>query len=404
MPFDVRPITPDELDTMLTVDRRGFGGAEQPEGISRAWVEAEIDRTRCVFDGDEMVGCSRGYSFELTVPGGARVPVSAISAVAVQPTHRRRGVLSQMIPALHADARDRGEPAAILTASEGAIYGRFGYGITTWRLGITAERGGARFVAPNADRGRMRLVERDEAEKVIPGVYERTRHRAGAVSRPDFWWPSVFWGLTHGPDKAFFVAVHEDASGDADGYVAYEISGEWNRGLPDRRLLVWDLQSTSPATHAALWEYVFGVDLVGTIASVNSAIDDPLRLLVADARRIRVDFVNDGLWLCPLDIRALLGSRRYTVAGSITFEIRTAGGDRVVVALDGGPEGANASSTTESPHLMCDASTLGACFLGGTTWTTMAAAGRVEEHGNGALARADAMFSTTPAPAMLSFF
>lgn len=404
MSFDLRAITPGELDVMLTVDRRGFGHPAPSEGVSKAWQEAELDRTRCVFDGDEMIGTARGYSFELTVPGGTRVPVSAISAVAVQPTHRRRGVLSQMIPALHADARDRGEPAAILTASEGAIYGRFGYGIATWRLGITSERRSARFLAPGADRGRMRLVERDEAEKIIPGVYERTRARAGAVSRPDFWWPSVFWGLAHGPEKAFFVAVHEDASGAADGYVAYEISGEWNRGLPDKHLLVWDLQSASTATHAALWEFVFGVDLVATVASVNSPIDDPLRLLVADARRIRVDFLNDGLWLCPLDIPALLASRAYAVAGSITLEVHTPAGERAVVRLDGGPDGASVSTTTEAPDVTCDASTLGACFLGGNTWTTVAAAGRAEEHTPGALRRADAMFSTTPAPAMLSFF
>ena len=33
-----------------------------------------------------------------------------------------------MMGALHDDARAREEPAAILTASESVIYGRFGYG------------------------------------------------------------------------------------------------------------------------------------------------------------------------------------------------------------------------------------------------------------------------------------
>lgn len=404
MSLTVRAIAPDELDRMDLVDQRGFGNSGLPEGVSRVWQEAELDRTRCAFDGDQMVGCTRSYSFELTMPGGGRVPVAALSAVAVQPTNRRQGVLTQMIDALHDDARERGEVAAVLTASEGSIYGRYGYGVATWRLGMYAERRAVQFVAPFADDGRMRMPDRAEAEKVLPGLYEQAQSRAGMVSRPSFWWPSVFWGFSHGNDKAFFVAVHEDARGNADGYVAYEITGEWDGGVPDRRLLVWDLQSTSRETHHALWRYVFGVDLVGTVAATNIAVDDPLRFLVADPRRIRAEFVNDGLWVYPLDPAAFLASRTYSVEGSLVVEVHGPGSDRVRVALDGGPEGATAKATTASPDLTCPVAALGACGLGGNSWTTTAAAGLVDEHTPGAVRRADVMFSTQPAPAMLSYF
>src|SRR4051812_22705878 len=103
---------------MLVADQRGFGMGPARPGASRSWAEAELDRTRVAFEGGEIVGVSRNYSFELTLPGGAQVPAAAVSWVAVMPTHRRQGVLTRLIAALHDDARARDEPAAILTASE----------------------------------------------------------------------------------------------------------------------------------------------------------------------------------------------------------------------------------------------------------------------------------------------
>ena len=47
---------------------------------------------------------------------------------------------------------------------------------------------------------------------------------------------------------------------------------------------------------------------------------------------------------------------------------------------------------------------LGAVLLGGNRWSTLSDAGEVDEHTAGALARADAMFATAPAPATLTWF
>src|SRR2546423_4205932 len=145
MPLEIRAVGADELDRLLIADQRAFGGTVPQPEAPRTWAEAELDRTRVAFDGDEIVGVSRNYTFELTVPGGAFVPAAAVSWVGVVPTHRRRGVLTQMIAALHEDAREREEPVAMLTASESVIYGRFGYGVATWRLGASADRARVRF-------------------------------------------------------------------------------------------------------------------------------------------------------------------------------------------------------------------------------------------------------------------
>src|SRR5204863_68200 len=102
-----------------------------------------------------------------------------------------RGVLSQLMAAMHDDARDRGEPAAILTASEGSIYGRFGYGVAAWRLGVSAERARIAFARPDDDSGCTRLAAREEAELALPPIYDRARaaraqlHRTGPIRDRD---------------------------------------------------------------------------------------------------------------------------------------------------------------------------------------------------------------------------
>jgi predicted acetyltransferase len=188
--IQIRAVRPDEVEDLILTDTRAFGLSPGQPNEPRSWSDAELNRTRVAFDDGSIVGVSRAYSFEMTLPGGAIVPAAAVSWVGVLPTHRRRGVLTQMMRALHDDARERGEPAAILTASESGIYGRFGYGVATWRLGITVERAHAAFALPVDDAGRVRLGARDEAEKILPSVYDDVRRgRAGMVTRPDHWWP-----------------------------------------------------------------------------------------------------------------------------------------------------------------------------------------------------------------------
>jgi len=249
-----------------------------------------------------------------------------------------------------------------------------------------------------------RLVTRGEADPVYRVVYERVqRGRAGMVSRPDFWWPEVFWIPDN--NRAFFDAVHEDADGVADGFVSYEIRGEWFGGFADRELFVWDLQATNPAARAALWDFVFGVDLVVKIVAVNLPIDEPLRFMLADPRQLRTDFVYDSLWVLPLDVAALLSARTYASAGTLTIEVVEPGGPKGRFVLDGGPDGASCIEAPEqTPDVTLNRAALGAALLGGNSWATLAHAGEVDEHTTSALARADAMFVTAPAPATLTWF
>ncbi len=404
MTIAIRPIELEELPALLQADARAFGHSGSPTEGSRSWSEGELDRTCVAFEDGGIVGSSRNYSFELTMPGGSLVPAAAVSWVGVLPTHRRRGVLTRLMQALHDDARAHDEPLAMLTASESAIYGRFGYGIGTWRLGLVVERARIQF-GPAADTGRMRMLTRDDAQSELPALYDRVRPlRAGMVTRPEFWWPQVYWEFVADPKKACFFAVHSDAAGNDDGYVAYEMTEGWAGGLPSKKLHIWDLQAADGSARAALWRYIFGVDLVDIVEIDTAPIDDPLRWLVRDGRRVRVDYLNDGLWLAVFDCARVLSARTYAIDGVVNFAFVAPDGTRTSVALDGGPDGAKCTTTSAAPDISCSTATLGACVLGGNRWTELAQAGLVEASDPSMLLRADAMFLSQPAPALLSSF
>ncbi len=226
------------------------------------------------------------------------------------------------------------------------------------------------------------------------------------VTRPDFWWEQVFWDFMVGHAKAHFIAIHADADGNDDGYVVYEITGDGSGGLTtDRKLSIIDMQALTPAAWIALWRFVFGVDLIGKVEAFNQPVDDPLRHVVTDGRWVRVGFVNDHLWLAPLDPAAVLDARTYTVSGRVVIEVRAPDGTHTTVAVEASADGTGRAVTTgEAADLACDTAVLGMCALGGNRWSELAAAGRVDVRRAEALATADAMFLATPAPALLSFF
>jgi predicted acetyltransferase len=403
--IEIRPIEAGELDALLVADQRGFGGPPLRPDSSRSWAAGELDRTRIAFEGGRIVGASRTYSFELTMPGGALLPVAAVSWVSVQPTHRRRGILTRMMAAMHDDAHDRDEPAAILTASEGAIYGRFGYGVAAWSPSLAADRVHIQFALRADDTGRMRLVDQDEAKRVLPEIYDRARlARAGMVTRPSFWWQQVFWESFVARTKACFIAIHTDIAGHDDGYVVYGISAEGRPGSGPRELTIIDMQSESSATRIELWRYVFGVDLVDRVSAILAPVDDPLRHVVVDSRRVEMTALSDHLWLAPLDPAKVLAARRYTVPGRVVIKAQLPDGHAHTVAVEASEAGTSCEAVDEPADLTCDSAVLGMCVLGGNRWSELANAGRVGVGRADALARADAMFLSNPAPALLSFF
>ena len=72
-----------------------------------------------------------------------------------------------------------------------------------------------------------------------------------------------------------------------DGFASWKVTSKWNDGHPGHELELLDLAAATPAAHAALWDAVLSVDLVGPIRSRVLALDDPLPHLLNDPRALR---------------------------------------------------------------------------------------------------------------------
>ena len=403
MTLEIRPCTDDELPAWVATFRAAFGG--QPGGgDAESWRPTwERERSLAAFDDGAMVGTAGAFSFDLTLPGLTSTPVAGVTAVGVLPTHRRQGILTRLMARQLADVAERGEALAILLASESIIYGRFGYGLASFiaAYALAVER--AALATPPTAGGRVRLVDKDEAAKVLPTIYDAARRRQpGAVTRNQSWWDTHF---TDRPDwrggaSARFMAVHESPTGEADGYVSYRIKSGWGDTGPDSELRIEDLCAVDDGIEAVLWRYCSEVDLVRTVKAFNRPVDEPFRMRLADPRQLRSTRVGDFLWARILDVPAALGARRYPVADRLVLEVadRFRPDTSGRYAVEGGPDHAACTRTDDQPDLALSIADLGALYLGGVRATTLAGAGRVEERTPGALARANLFFGSDRAP------
>jgi predicted acetyltransferase len=395
---EIRTIEEREFEAYLEAAELAFSGTLKTEELERERTLIEYDRAFAAFDGPEIVGTTAAFTMPITVPGG-EVSVPYVTCVGVKATHRRRGVNSALMRSQLDDAHERDEPIAVLTASEGGIYGRFGYGLAAYGLSIDVPVGRSAFVRGYHPAGSMRFVSRENAIPSILEVHEAVRReRPGMPALNET--RLVYRLHDHDPEKdgSTLFALHEGEDG-VDGFVIYRVKHKWSASVPESSLKVRDLQASSPAAYADLWRFVLDVDLVARVTASGRPVDDPLLHLVAEPRRLRAT-LTDGLWVRVVDVAHALRRRRYAAAGRVVLEVR----DRfcpwndATYALEGGPDDAKCEPTDATPDLVCSANDVGAAYLGGSSFRQLQRAGLVEERKAGALARADAMFMWDPAP------
>jgi predicted acetyltransferase len=421
-PYPIRPIEEDEFDSFLEVDEHAFQGSPLSESGRRMVLDRfEFDRTLAAFDGAAPVGVTMCFSFQLSVPGQEVLPAAGVTFVAVLPTHRRRGVLSSMMRRQLADVRDRGEPLAVLWASESVIYPRYGYGRASWYLGFTLRRGEGTLVktaAPGSsgpDSGlRLRLADPQAALPELSKVYDAVLpSRPGFFGRNDAWWRRVIYDPAEDREGAgpLRCLLAEDGSGPR-GYALYSGVDRWAEFLPENVLTVRELMAVDPAASATLWTDLLSRDLTSEFHLQRRPVDDPLLYQLADPRRARPS-LNDGLWVRIIDVPAALAGRRYSCPVDVVIEVRdevlpsNAGRWRLTTTGDGLAGDSSRSGSglaascvpvTSAADLTLDVAELGAAYLGGTKLGALAGAGLVDELRPGAARQLSAAMSWDPAP------
>jgi predicted acetyltransferase len=393
--IEIRNPAEDDLRNAMKAVEAAFGEEQKEADLDRHQKVMRRDRFLVAYDGAIPVGTTASLPFDLTVPGG-QLAAAGVTWVGVLPSHRRRGILTQMMKRQLQDLHELGEPLAILWASEAAIYGRFGYGISAPTVQLDADRSRFSLRDDPGPQGAVRLIDREEAAKVLPPIYDTVRRQVpGFTSRDELLWDLYrladpeHWRRGGGPK--FFAVLEFD--GEPVGYTLYRIKSDWEEGFSKSHVRVLETCATSPAAERELWRFLFGIDLVVRIQGRHDP-GSPLFLMVVDPRSLMLR-VSEGLWLRVIDLESALTGRTYAADDTLVVEVqdelcpRNAGRWRM---------GTDIGRTDEGAELELDIADFASAYLGAFDFEQLAVAQRVRELKPGALERATNLFRTSRPP------
>ena len=403
MTTELRVLDPAVWDDWYGVLELAFGGVEESDEERGLWRElTEPARSIGAWDGDLCVGTAGAFTFRLTVPGGASVPAAGVTMVSVAGTHRRRGILTSMMRRQLDDVRAWGEPLAVLTASEPAIYGRFGYGVAAYSAYGSIDTTRVRLTVPaEADGVTLRRATLAEAADACEAVYARlVPRRPGMLARRPGWerLPLIDPpGDRDGASPRHCVLAERD--GEVVGFAHYAIKPQWDFTGASGVVAVRELAGLDPAAEAALWRFLCSVDLTSQVRFHSRPVDDGWQHLVSDFRRCAMT-LRDGLYVRLVEVGAALEARTYQAPVDVVFEVEDAfcPWNEGRWRLTGDAKGAVCVRTDDAADLALSVRELGSAYLGGVSLVSLAAAGRVRELREGALVEASVAFGSPVAP------
>ncbi|MFI5804560.1 GNAT family N-acetyltransferase [Streptomyces sp. NPDC051561] len=403
---------PDESDwdTWFGPLETAFGGVATSREMQDLWRGlTEFDRSLGAWDGDLCVGTASNISFQLSVPGGALLPTAGLTMVSVAATHRRRGILTSMMRRQLDDVRARGEAVAVLTASEPVIYGRFGYGTGAFELMARIDTTRVSLSVPDGtDAVRLRYAQvTDEAvHRTCEEIYARAVfERPGMLARQPGWDRALLADPETGRDgaSALQCVLAEDGQGRALGFARYRVKPDWGPAGADGEVQLTDLEvlpgERAPQTYAALWRFLFDLDLTSALTVRERPLDDAWQHLVSDVRRC-LPTTRDALHVRLVDVGAALEARTYRTPVDVVFEVEDAfcPWNEGRWRLTGDAKGAVCVRTADAAEVALSVRELGAAYLGGVSLVSLAAAGRVRELREGVVREVSTAFGSEVAP------
>lgn len=396
---ELRRIDDDSYRAFVRNMERTFGFDYNPDEDTFRSI-LDTDRAFGHFEADGIVSTIGAYSLEMTVPGSV-VRCGGTTVVTVAPSHRRQGLLTEMMKRHFDDIVEREEPIAALWASESEIYGRFGYGRATNTAEITVHRRGQPLSRHAPATRPVRLVEIDEAKSLVPPFHDQFRlGQPGMFRRWPEWWEarifSDFPSRRGGATAARWAVV--DGNDGIDGYAKYRTkSAPGDDGHSGAELVITDLIARSPESWASLWAFLLGHDLVAKFIARLRSPEDPIFDLLAGPRRAQTE-VDDGIWVRVMDVPAALTARKYQGDFAGVLEIHDpmglAGGK---FRLEASVEGSECRPSDADPDITMDIEDLGAVYLGNGGLRRLARAGRLSGE-EPTLAAADLAFGWDPRP------
>lgn len=371
---------------------------------------------------------------------GNLLPAHQITAVTVRSTHRRRGILRELITQDLTKARENGFALAALTASEAVIYGRFGFGPATFLQSVEVDAG-TRFAMRAPVEGAIEVIDPGDLADLSAEIFGRFHGETFGSMDRQYAYPqraSGRWSTDKPePDPSVRAAVYRSANGSCDGYVSYRFDG-WD--TTPATVSIQDLVAATPAAYRELWRFLGSMDLIAKVKAPMAPAADPLPWLLQDMRAYRVNAVYDHLWLRILDPVKALSARHWLNDGIVTFTVQdplrladgtfrleVAGGSASVVQFPGipaqgeNPAGEDGPTTGDDPtsgdrptagedkegvDIDLDAAALASLYLGGTgdIVGSLLASGSIRELREGAAAQLRHLFVPPSVPYCITGF
>lgn len=393
-PIEIRSATDADWSAIAQLDATNFLVPRTVESFDgwRSLIPPDGSVVAC--DDGDVVGTAHFFDMRLTVPGGAVLPMAGLTITAVAPTHRRRGLLRAMYTELHDRVAAGGYALAGLTASEGGIYGRFGYGPSTTIQEYCIARRLARFRSDVPDPGGVRIVKPAEHRDDFAQIYERWRQGTpGGLVRPQALWDDLLADndyRRHGGTE-FYAFLHPDA------YALYRVHHE-----DQAQVRVEEITAATVEGGIAIWRALLGLDLIEKVV-YGTHPADPLPYLLTDPRLARTTDYVDDLWLRIMDIPAALEARSYSADLStvidVSDEFRCDGG---TFALDIEDGRATCTPTDAPADVRMGFDVLGSLYLGGHRASAFATVNRLCCNDFETVTRLDAAF-VSDVPAELGY-
>lgn len=373
-------------DEFIEVDSWAFGMTLKADAAASVARSIPWERARGLRDTatGQLAAIRSSFAFQMRVPGGGTVPTAGLTWVGVHPSHRRKGLLTEMIADHFERSLARGEHVSTLFAAEPDIYQRFGYGLAAPAYSLKLSRGVK--MRPIAGADDLSLTFGDASVESSGAAVRAVLRRA---TRPGYQAEVMDGNLEdvlsdleswrEGRERKRFALV-EDGEGPV-AFATFARKGNWGDAGPEGVMTVFQWASVNAAATQRLFKGLTNMDLVATIEVGNIAVGDPVVHMITDIRAVLAR-MSDNLWVRILDLPGALGARTFASDAEAVIKVTDAqlpqndGLWRVRIA-SGQAHVSREANSDVSPDISASIQELSAAYLGGITLAELAIAGLV---------------------------
>ncbi|WP_364144807.1 GNAT family N-acetyltransferase [Paenibacillus sp. LPE1-1-1.1] len=203
-----------------------------------------------------------------TYIGGKVYDMGGLAGVATWPEYRRQGLVAQILIQSLSEMRSKGQFISFLHPFAFGFYRKFGWETYTEHKAYTIKS--EQLPARIAYEGHIERLDGDYSK--LSDIYHAYASKYnGSLVRTELWWKYRISKRKPGQ-----IGLYYDKSGEAAGYVIYEVKNS--------RLTVHELIYLNEEARRALWSFISQHDSMISELTITVPSDDQLPFLLSDPR------------------------------------------------------------------------------------------------------------------------